>query len=65
MILFRARDNNIQSFSCIWLVKGNQYEFRKHPKIKWLDVGHEPPTLDCPFNFRILTEFVLISFNNN
>ena len=25
------------------LIKGNQYEFRKHPKIKWLDRGLESP----------------------
>ena len=34
---------------------GNQNEFPKHPKIKWLDGGLEP------FNFRMLKEFVLIS----
>ena len=34
MMLFRARDNNIQSFAYIWLHKGNQNEFLKHPKIK-------------------------------
>ena len=32
-MLLRARDNNIQSFACIWLHKGNQNEFLKHPKI--------------------------------
>ena len=37
-------DNNIQSFVSIWLNKGNQIEFLKHPKIKWLDEGLEPPT---------------------
>ena len=37
MMLLRARDNNIQSFAYIWLHKGNQNEFHKHPKIKWLD----------------------------
>ena len=58
MMLCRAGDNNIYSFACIWLVEGNQHEFRKHPKIKWLDGGHE-----WPFSFRMLTEFVLISLN--
>ena len=51
-MLLRARDKNIQSFAYIWLHKGNENEFRKHPKIKCLDA----------FNFRMLTEFVLISF---
>ena len=36
----------------IWLYKGNQYEFRKLPKIKWLDGGIE----------SMLMELVLISF---
>ena len=40
---------NILSFAYIWQDKGNQNEFLKHPKIK-------------PFNFRMLKEFVLISF---
>ena len=31
MMLLRARDNNIQSFACIWLHKGNQNEFLKLP----------------------------------
>ena len=44
---------HIQSFAYIWLHKGNQNEFLKHPKIKWLDGG---------LNFRMLKEFVLISF---
>ena len=48
MMLFSARDNNILSFVCVWLVKRNQYEFRKHPKIKWLDEGFEPPTSGLP-----------------
>ena len=39
-----------------WLNKGNQYEFRKHPKIKWLDAGS--------FNFWMVKEFVLIFFIN-
>ena len=39
MMLLRARDNNIQSFAYTWLHKGNQNEFLKHPKIKWLDEG--------------------------
>ena len=38
----------IQSFACIWLHKGNQYEFLKHPKTKWLDGGLEPPTSELP-----------------
>ena len=45
-MLLRARDNNIQSFAYIWLHKGNQNEFLKHPKIKWLDGELEPPTLN-------------------
>ena len=28
---------SIQSFAYTWLHKGNQNEFLKHPKIKWLD----------------------------
>ena len=36
MMLLRAKQNNIQSFAYIWLHKGNQNEFLKHPKIKWL-----------------------------
>ena len=47
MVLLRARDNNIRSFAYIWLHKENQYEFLKHPKIKWLDGGLEPQPLDC------------------
>ena len=39
---------NIQCFAYIWLHKGNQYEFLKHPKIKWLDGGLEPPTSGLP-----------------
>ena len=39
MMLLRARENNIQSIAFIWLDKGNQNEFLKHPKIKWLDGG--------------------------
>ena len=31
----------IQSFAYIWLHKGNQNDFLKHPKIKWLDGGYE------------------------
>ena len=31
MILLRARNNNIQSFTYTWLHKGNQNEFLKHP----------------------------------
>ena len=48
MMLLRARDNNIQSFAYIWLHKGNQNEFFKHPKIKWFDGGLEPPTSEFP-----------------
>ena len=44
MMLLRARDNNIQSFACIWSHKENQNEFLKHPKIKWFDGGLESPT---------------------
>ena len=44
MMLLCARDNNIQSIAFIWLNKGNQNEFLKHPKITWLDGGLEPPT---------------------
>ena len=44
MMLLGARDNNIQSFSCILFHKGNQNEFLKHLKIKWLDEGLENPT---------------------
>ena len=44
MMFLCARDNNIQSFVSIWLNKGNQNEFLKHPKIKWLDGRLEPPT---------------------
>ena len=36
MMLLRARDNNIQSFAYTRLHEGNQNEFLKHPKIKWL-----------------------------
>ena len=48
MMLLRARDNNIQSFAYTWLHKGNQNEFLKHSKIKWLDEGLEPPTSELP-----------------
>ena len=48
MMLFRARDNSISNFVCIWLVKENQYEFHKHTKIKLLDGGLEPPTSGYP-----------------
>ena len=41
MTFLRARDNDIQSFACIWLDKENQNEFLKHSKIKWLDEGLE------------------------
>ena len=33
-MLLHAKDNNIQSFTYIWLHKGNQNEFLKHPKTK-------------------------------
>ena len=39
---------NIQSLAYIWFHKGNQNEFLKHPKIKWLDGGHEPPASGLP-----------------
>ena len=58
MILLRARDNNIQSFAYIWLHKGNQNEFFKHPKIKQKLNLKKIKTI----NFRMLKEFVLISF---
>ena len=48
MMLLRARVNNIQSFAYIWFHKGNQNEFLKHPKIKLLDGGLEPPTSGLP-----------------
>ena len=40
MMLLRARDNNIQSFTYIWLHKGNQNEFLKHSKIKLVRLAH-------------------------
>ena len=48
IMMLHARDNNIQSFAYTWLHKGNQNEFLKHPKIKWLDGGLEPPTSGLP-----------------
>ena len=70
MMLLRARDNNIQSFGYIWLHKGNQNKLLKHPNIKWLDGGYEPPTSGLPVhcfttsanltNFRML----LIAYMN-
>ena len=33
----------------MWLIKGNQYEFRQHPNIKWSDGGLEPQSLDFWF----------------
>ena len=48
-MLLRARDNNHQSFAYTWLYEGNQNEFLKHPKIKWLDGGLKPQPLDCQF----------------
>ena len=74
MMLLRARDSNIQSFAYTWLHKGNQNEFLKHPKIKLLDGGllnkkiinkkinGKNKWLDGRINFRMLKEFVLISF---
>ena len=50
--------------------KENWYEFRKHPKIKWLDVGLEPPTSGLPVHCAIdranLTIFwmLLIAYMN-
>ena len=48
MSIYVARDINIYSFAYFWLNKGNQYKFRKHPKIKWLDGGLKPPTFGLP-----------------
>ena len=45
MMLLRARDINIQSFAFIWLDKGNQNEFLKHPKIKIQRLGVRVPRL--------------------
>ena len=47
MMLIRAKDNNIQSFAYTWLHKGNQNEFLKHSKIKWLDGGHKLLIFRC------------------
>ena len=55
MMLLRARDNNIQSFACIWLHKGNQNEFFKHPNIKWLDGGLEPHNKTCNVHICMMT----------
>ena len=64
-MLLRARDNNIQSFAFIWLDKGNQYEFLKHPKIKSgvpkNEVGGSSP-LSNYLIFGCFRKFVLISF---
>ena len=38
----------IESFAYIWLIKGNQYEFRKHPKTRCLDKELEPLTFELP-----------------
>ena len=46
-ILMTAQDL-IQSFAYTWLHKENQNEFLKHPEIKWLDRGLEPPTSGLP-----------------
>ena len=51
-MLLRARDNNIQSFAYIWLHKGNQNEFLKHPKIKKL-INLKKKKLSPPSNHLI------------
>ena len=56
IMLLRARDNNIQSFAYIWLHKGNQIEFLKHPNIKWLDGGLKPPTSGLPVHCSRCTQ---------
>ena len=53
MMLLRASNNNIQGFAFIWFDKGNQNKFPKHPKIKWLDGGFEPPTSGLPVHCSI------------
>ena len=69
-MLSRARDNNIQSFTYIWLHKGNQNEFLKYPKIEWSDGGLEPPNsglpVDCSTTWANLTNFrmLLIAYMN-
>ena len=55
MMLLRARDNNIQSFAYTWLHKGNQNEFLKHSKIKWLDGGLEPSNFECYYLWHVIT----------
>ena len=45
---YKLLRRSTKSFAYIWLQKvlldkGNQYEFLKHPKIKWLEEGVEPP----------------------
>ena len=65
MMLFRARDNNVQSFAHIWLYKGNQNEFLKHPKIKWLDGGLEPPTSGLPVQFLVRAAQVVEQWTGN
>ena len=50
MMLLRARDNNIQRFAYIWLHKGNQNEFLKHPKLNGQTGDSNPQPLDCQFN---------------
>ena len=42
--IYVTRGISISSFAFIWLDKGNQNEFREHPKFKWLDGELEPPT---------------------
>ena len=48
MMLLRARDNNIQSFACVWLDIGHQNEFLTQPNIKWLGGGLESPISGLP-----------------
>ena len=61
-MLLRARDNNIQSFAYICFHKGNQIEFLKHPKIKWLDGGLESSTTGLPVHCST-TSANLINFH--
>ena len=54
MMLLRARDNNIQSFAFICLDKGNQYEFLKHPKIKFLKHEFLTHVITSQSNYNIV-----------
>ena len=47
-------DERIPSFifKYIWLIKGNQYEFRKHPKIK-LNISFNKPDVRKTLNINI------------